>query len=313
MLRAGIVGAGVFGSFHADKYHNSPNVDLCSVFDTSPNRAEKLAEAFNANVYADYDDFLGSVDILTIAAPADVHFSLGRRAIELGKHVYMEKPLAINVRHAELLNNMASENDVVLQVGHQERIVIDSLGIFRPDSSLKKLEFCRCGPPSGRGEEVSVVFDLMIHDLDIASYLGCGELMDVHACGTAHDIAATLEFDRGVSASFLSSRRSNERHRSMRAIYDDGEIELDFINRRYESTRPDDVGKNFETDKMLDPLSESVSAFVEAVRSGSSVRIPAADAVRAVDLASHVETAYIKLANGSKSFVEANLAERMTA
>ena len=169
MLRAGIVGAGVFGRIHAKKYSAHEGVTLNAVIDPDQEKADAAAAEFGAAAYADYDAFLDNVDVLTIAAPAAAHYELGVKALRAGRHVYVEKPLALNSTDADEMIETALAQDLVLRVGHQERLVVDALGLFADGATPMHLEFARCGPASGRCEDVSVVFDLMIHDLDLAA------------------------------------------------------------------------------------------------------------------------------------------------
>ncbi|MEO0398580.1 MAG: Gfo/Idh/MocA family oxidoreductase [Pseudomonadota bacterium] len=311
MLKTGIVGAGVFGGFHAQKYAASHDADIVAVFDPDHDRAAGLAEAHGARSFSSYDDFLDAVDALTIAAPADVHFPLGMHAIERGRHVYMEKPLALRADHAEALSQAASRQGVVLQVGHQERVVLDAIGLFARNVRPHHLEFTRCGPASGRGEDVSVVFDLMIHDLDLAAYLIGSDLRRASAAGDDHDVAATLDFVGGASASFLASRRCDKRERFMRAVYDDGVIEFDFIERRIQSSCPAGSVRPDAVQSIQDPLGISVSWFLNAVRQRTGVRISGDDAAEAVRLAERVEASRLALVRETMPSVSDS--DRLTA
>ena len=297
-LRAGVIGAGVFGGFHADKYANAANVALSAVFDPDGDRATRLAEAHGAGVASSIDDLIDRTDVVTVAAPADVHFDIAAQVLQRGRHVYVEKPLALRRTDADRLNALALERGLVLRGGHQERCVVDALGAFADGEAPRRLEFSRCGPASGRCEDVSVVYDLMVHDLDLVARLGFGAPVQVDAAGDAHDVVATLVFANGRSASFTASRRASARARQMTAFYDDGLVSLDFLNRRLRSTRPQGLprGEDAFRDAPADPLGANVAGFLADVRANG--RDGAADehACVAVGLAEMVEQARVSLA-----------------
>ncbi len=270
-LRTGVAGAGVFGGFHARKHRDAPRIDLIGVYDLDTRRAEALAQETGARVFSNFNDLLAAVDAVTIAAPAPAHFRMASGALAAGKHVYVEKPLALRLTDADALVAAAEENGLVLQVGHQERFVLAAMGLPRGDQAPLALEFGRAGPPTGRGEEVAVALDLMIHDLDLARLFGFTKPVKVDACGSYDETTATLTFEGGRTASFLASRRAEERVRRMKAVYADGEIEIDFLNRTVShNTAATFAANDFSAGPaaLSDPLSASVEAFVAAVLDG---------------------------------------------
>lgn len=265
-LKTGVVGAGVFGAFHAGKHAVSERADLCGIYDVDRKRAASLAERLGTVAVSDFGGLLEIADAVTIASPAPSHFRLALEALKAGRHVYVEKPLAMTLREADVLIALAEEKSLVLQVGHQERFVLAAMGAPRSDVAPSRLEFARCGPPSGRGEDVSVVFDLMIHDLDIARLFAFGPPSKVSACGDRHETVTTLLFDDGRQCSFVASRRKDTRRRMMKVVYDDGAIEIDFVNRLISNTSP--AAANFPAG-LVDPLGVSVEAFFASVLDGA--------------------------------------------
>lgn len=270
-LRTGVVGAGVFGGHHARKHRDSPRIALGGVYDLDPARAAALAAEIGVRAYTSYQDLLDDVDAVTIAAPAPAHFRMAAGAIAAGKHVYVEKPLALRLADADALVAAAEEKGVILQVGHQERFVLAAMGLPRGDQAPLSLEFGRAGPPTGRGEEVAVTLDLMIHDLDLARLFGLANPVKVDACGSYDETTATLTFEGGRTASFIASRRADARARQMKAIYADGVIEIDFLNRtiRNETAAPL-AANDFAAGPaaLADPLGASVDAFIASVLDG---------------------------------------------
>lgn len=270
-LKTGVAGAGVFGAYHARKHHGAPRVDLIGVYDLDRARAELLAAENGARAFASFQDLLAEVDAVTIAAPAPAHFRMAAAALAAGKHVYVEKPLALRLAEADALVASAEANGLVLQVGHQERFVLAAMGLPREDMTPLSLEFGRSGPPTGRGEEVAVTLDLMIHDLDLARLFGFARPLKVDACGSYDETIATLTFEGARTASFVASRRAGERARRMKAVYADGAIEIDFLNRTISNaTSAKLAAADFAEGPaaLSDPLGASIEAFVAAILDG---------------------------------------------
>lgn len=290
-LKTGVVGAGVFGAFHAAKHAASDRADLVGVYDIDASRARALAERVGVSAFPDFSSLLKSVDAVVIASPAPTHFRFAKEALEAGLHVYVEKPLAMSVAEADALIAIAEKKSLILQVGHQERFILSALGLPLIEMPPKKLELSRCGPPSGRGEDVSVVFDLMIHDLDIARYFGFARPKNISACGDRHETIATLDFDNGRSCSFIASRRADARRRLLRLVYEHGEIEIDFIERQVIDTtpRPGSVAIANASAAFADPLAESVEAFFASVLDGARTMVDGKAGRAAIDWATMID------------------------
>lgn len=283
-LKTGVVGAGVFGAFHAGKHAASERADLIGVWDIDATRAQALAERFDARRFRSFDTLLSAVDAITIASPAPSHFDIARAALSAGRHVYVEKPLAMTVAEADELISLAEEKGLVLQVGHQERFVLAALDIDAGEP--KRLEFSRCGPPTGRGEEVSVVFDLMIHDLDIARCFGFGAPVSVNACGDRNETIATLTFSGGRQCSFIASRRAEWRRRLLKAEFGERTLEIDFINRMATGVAAEAAARAF-----ADPLGASVEAFFASVIDGATTLVDGKAGRAAIEWAAMIEDA----------------------
>jgi predicted dehydrogenase len=274
-LRAGVAGAGVFGGYHARKYAEAQGVELVGIYDRGTGRAETLAELIGASCYlADqWDDFVGGLDVLTIAAPAMAHASLAVKALEKGVHVYVEKPIAATVQESEAILAAGREAGKVVACGHQERIVFQEMGLFSTAEKPVRVEAVRKGPWTGRSDDVSVVLDLMIHDLDLALALAETEATSVTAKGRSvesalsDDTRAEIIFDGGMTALFHASRIAEGRERSMKIVYPSGTLEIDFMNRTFENSTGFDLNPHFsETARGRDPLGASVADFLAAVR-----------------------------------------------
>ena len=179
-LAAGVVGAGVFGGIHASKYAGLPGVDFKGVFDPAPGAAARVVEKVEAgSSYDSLDALLADIDLVTVAAPASFHFDVALQALEAGKHVLVEKPIALTTDHADKLVALAERDGLVLQVGHQERYVFDAFGVLDRPVPPTEIFARRAGVFSGRGMDVSVVMDLMIHDLDLVRQLTGADLSNL--------------------------------------------------------------------------------------------------------------------------------------
>ncbi|HEV7383308.1 MAG TPA: Gfo/Idh/MocA family oxidoreductase, partial [Phenylobacterium sp.] len=167
-LRGGVIGAGVFGGYHARQYARLPGVVLSAVLDTHPDRAAAVAMPLGGRGFADMAEFLDAVDIVTVASPATFHAEHALAALAAGKNVYIEKPIATSVADGEKVRAAAEARGLVVACGHQERVVFRAMGLLDIPEQPLRLEALRHGPPSDRSRDVSAVLDLMVHDLDLA-------------------------------------------------------------------------------------------------------------------------------------------------
>jgi predicted dehydrogenase len=298
ILRAGVIGAGVFGGYHAAKYASLPGVELVGVYDHHPVHAEALAARLGTRVFADEAELIAAVDLVSVATPAMAHAASALAALRAGKAVYVEKPVAARLEDAQLIVAEAERRGLVVACGFLERAGFAAMGLFDVPERPIRLEAVRVGLPSARNLDVSVALDLMIHDLDLALALGAGEHAAVEASGRAGEgrgldaAEAELSFG-GFSANFRASRVADARERTMRLVYPSGEVTLDFLTRQFENSTPFALDPAFDqTDAGRDPLGASIGAFIAAVR-GEGVRPLASgeDGARALELALAVEGA----------------------
>ncbi len=266
----GIVGAGVFGSYHAAKFADRDDVTLSAVFDTSFERATALALKHDAKPYQDYREFLLHIDAVVIAAPASDHAMLAETALQRGRHCFVEKPLALTVDAVDRLIARAKKKRLVLQVGHQERYVCEAVGLLARDIKPLRIECVRRVPFTGRCNDVSVAYDLMVHDLDTVRQLSGANVTNVHAEGDADEMSAELIMDNGTLAVIHAGRRSKTSERRMTVIYEDGVIDFDFIRRTLSNSTPAVLKADFTASQtplaIRDPLAYGAKLFVEAIR-----------------------------------------------
>lgn len=298
-LRSGVIGAGVFGGYHARQYARLEGVTLVGVYDTHPDRAAKVAMPLGARAYADLEAFLAEVDVVTIASPATHHADQALAAIAAGKAVYVEKPIGVSVAEADKVRAVAAAKGVVVACGHQERVVFRAMGLLDAPEQPLRLEALRHGPPSDRSRDVSAVLDLMIHDIDLCLAIAAAEPVTAEAEGARGPdgvwdaVRAEVSFDSGFAAILDVSRLAEARRRTMRIVYPSGEVEIDFMARTFRNTTPFALNPDFaETPAAKDPLGASVEGFLQAVRGEAPRPIVTVDeAIAALDLAIAVEQA----------------------
>lgn len=298
-LRAGVVGAGVFGGHHAAKWASFEGVTLAAVHDPHPDRAQSLAGRYGAAAIASAGDFLAAVDVVSIAAPASAHAGWALGALRAGRPVYVEKPLATDLAEADAIAAEAARRDLPVACGFLERPAARALGLFGLPEPLLRLEAERLSTPSPRGLDVSVVLDLMIHDLDLALALGAGQPFAVEGEGAclANDQLDTAEaevtFDDGLTAVFRASRVAEEPKRTLRLIYPSGEVAVDLVTGAVDNRTSFALDLGFAAGAAgRDRLGASLEAFLLCVR--REIERPladAADGVRALDLALAVQQA----------------------
>lgn len=298
ILRTGVVGAGVFGGFHASKYAAHKRVDLVGVYEPDLERARALADRHGARGFDNFADFLGQVDAITVASPAVHHFEAAATALAMGKHVLVEKPIASTVEEARELIALASKHGVVLQVGHQERFVFNAMGLFAVDARPLKITASRMGPPSERCLDVSVTLDLMVHDLDLVIALSGGAVKSVSGevdkgrLGYPDIARAKLVFDTGCEAELTASRVHHDRDRKMRVEYETGVLDIDFVAKTFVNTTPYALNADFADDPLAkDSLGANVNAFIASVLDGAPVAVPGIAGLRALDAARAIDGA----------------------
>jgi predicted dehydrogenase len=273
-LRAGVVGAGVFGGYHASKYAAFDDAEFLGVFDPVHDHAAALCDTHGGLPFDSLSELIEACDVLTVASPAVFHHDAVRRALIAGKGVLVEKPVAATSEEARELVQLAALNRAVLRVGHQERFVFDAMGLFGDLPRIAGLQARRMGPPGARNLDVSVTLDLMIHDIDLALALAGGRPQRVEAelvaerAGLADHVRCDLHFDGGVVAHLESSRVATARDRVMAVDYQGGaRVEIDFIAKTFDNREDLPLDREFaDNANAKDSLGANVAAFLAAVR-----------------------------------------------
>ncbi|HEX3408161.1 MAG TPA: Gfo/Idh/MocA family oxidoreductase [Caulobacteraceae bacterium] len=302
VLRAGVIGAGVFGGYHAQKYADLPGVVLAGVYDHHAVHAEALAAKVGGRVFASEAELIAAVDVVSIATPAVAHAAPAIAALRAGKAVYVEKPLAADPEDAARIAELAAKYGLVAACGFLERVGLQAMGLFDAPERPTLLEAVRVNAPSPRNLDVSVVLDVMIHDVDLALALAPGDPALVEADGAAvanatlDRVDAEVEFDDGFVARFRASRIADGPERTLRVVYPSGEVRVDFMTHAVANTTPFALDPHFaDAPAAKDKLRASLAAFTAAVRGERAAPLATArDGARALDLALAVEGALVQ-------------------
>jgi predicted dehydrogenase len=301
-LRIGVVGVGHFGRYHALKVAASERAALVGVHDPNEERAKTIGWEVGAPDLG-FAALLDAADALIIAAPAEAHHALAAAALRAGKHVLVEKPIAATLAEADDLAALATAHKLVLQVGHLERSSAAHAALAGRLGAPLYIEAARIAPFKPRGTDVSVILDLMIHDLDLILALVASPIESVDAVGAAvasphEDIAnARIRFVNGAVATITASRVSPRTERRMRIFARDGTMAIDFANRHLTvvardrgQPMPGVAGFGIEETSWEDhdSLAAEHAAFIASVLDGAPVVVDAAAGRRALDAALQV-------------------------
>lgn len=281
-IRAGVVGVGYLGKFHAKIYSEMDAVELVGVVDADMDTASEIATQYKTTAFADYRDLLGKVDVVSIVVPTTLHLDVARPFLEQGVHMLMEKPIATTIEEGEELVKLADDSGVIFQVGHLERYNSGLQALIdRMQGKPTFIEVHRLGTFVERATDVDVITDLMIHDIDIVSALMGSPVKKIDASGssvlTDHvDIAnARIEFENGGVANVTASRVSNKRFRRIRVFGHKQYYSLDFAEQKLEVVIAGDIdpetGRPEIRQEKLDiepqpPLDAELADFIDAVR-----------------------------------------------
>jgi predicted dehydrogenase len=283
-LKVGVVGVGYLGKFHAQKYSHMPDVELVGVVDIDAAQARKVASDNATASYRDYQSLFGRVDAISIAAPTPAHFSIAKAFLEQDVDVLIEKPITSVLKDAEELIRIAESRELIIQVGHLERFNPAVVALEGKITEPRFIESHRLSVFQGRCTDVSVVLDLMIHDIDLILNLVRSTIKSVHAAGISVisgnvDIAnARLEFDNGAVANVTASRISAKNERKLRLFQKDAYISIDFANHKIAFIHPDAGQSNGIIPGMKieelrfdkgDALDDELKSFVNAVKQRS--------------------------------------------
>jgi predicted dehydrogenase len=312
-IRIGVIGVGNMGQHHTRILSMLKDVELVGVADVNIERGLDIASKYRVRFFEDYRDLLEHVDAVCIAVPTRLHYAVGMTCLQAGVHVLIEKPIAASISEAELLVNAAAESQRILQVGHIERFnpAFQELSKVLKTEELLALEAHRMSPYSDRANDVSVVLDLMIHDIDLLLELAAAPVIKLTASGSrASDsgyldyVTATLGFSNGIVATLTSSKVTHRKIRRIAAHCKNSLTEADFLNneilihRKTTANCTTDYGQVlYRQDGLIEkvytsniePLHAELEHFVNCVRGGNQPSVGGEQALKALRLASKIE------------------------
>lgn len=302
-LSCAVIGTGYLGRFHAEKYAALADCDLVAVVDSNPEAALAVAEKNQTRGLTDYRELLGKVDAVSIVVPTSLHFSVAHDFLDAGAHVLVEKPITVTVEEADTLIALAKTRNRRLMVGHLERFNAALLGLDLIREKPLFIESHRLAPFNPRANDVSVVLDLMIHDIDIILDIVDSEVERIDAKGVAvltadTDIAnARLTFQNGCVANVTASRASLKVERKMRMFMPNRYLSVDFQNRVLAQYRKGEqemfpgVPEILSEESVFengDALMEEIKHFVGCIREGREPLVSGAAGRRALATATEI-------------------------
>ncbi len=320
-LKSAVIGAGHMGRHHCRIYSELDDVELIAVVDSDINRARQFAEKYNCQPATSIDEIIDKIDIASVAVPTIHHLSTAESLITKGKAVLIEKPLAADSRQAHKILELAEQHNVIVQVGHTERFNPVVQALSRLNVQPRFIETHRISPFTFRSADIGVVFDMMIHDIDIVLSLTRRKIVAVEAVGVAvlgknEDIAnARLTFDDGCVANLTASRLALKTERKIRVFSSQAYISLDYQKKSGIAIKKDanidilniarekglenlaqlagsDYSKLVKVEPLMitdeEPLKAEIVDFINAVRDNTQPQVPVSEGVTAVETAERI-------------------------
>ncbi len=311
-IRTGVIGVGNIGQHHARIYASLPDSHLVGIADIHPGRAQEIADRYQVPAYADYRALLDQVQAVSVAAPTTLHHEIGMACLEHGVHLLMEKPLAALMGQGHELVALARQSNLVLQVGHVERFnpTFVELTNVLAEHQILAVDARRLSPFATRAADVSVVYDLMVHDLDLILTLIRAPLRSISATGncirsTQPDHAmALLTFAGGQVASLAASKITQHKVRQMAVTCAEAFVVADFLTRTVMVHRQSSANYFAQRGEVLyrqeglieqvyvpqiEPLYAELQHFLACVRAGRPPRVGGDEAIRVMAVADEVE------------------------
>lgn len=299
-LRTAVIGVGYLGRFHAQKYAQIDGSSLVAVVDANAETCAKVAAEVGTRAVHDYRELFGAVDAVSLAVPTPLHHRIGRELLEQGIDVLIEKPIATTVAEARELVELARANKRILQVGHLERFNPAVLAAAERLRTPRFVESHRLAPFKQRGTDVSVVLDLMIHDIDLIQELVGTPIESIDAVGASvfsgeiDIVNARLRFQGGCVVNTTASRISMKQERKIRIFQDDAYLSVDMQQKILTVIRkktaapvesPAQVAIEEENFDQGDALRAEIESFLKAVRERSAPVVTGEDGLRALETA----------------------------
>lgn len=313
-VKIGLIGLGHLGKIHLKNILNIPSLDLVGVYDQNQVLTEEIAKNFNVKAFYNIDELIKECEALDIVSATKSHFEIAKKCIEANKHVFIEKPITATLSQAETIVQLVEKHNVKSQVGHVERFNPAYLAIKHKNIQPKFIEVHRLAQFNPRGNDVSVVMDLMIHDLDLLLKITQSSIKNIEAtgvaivCNTADICNARIEFTNGCVANVTASRMSMKNMRKMRLFQHDAYISMDFYQKKTEIITLEnwkegeeenmlivsgDVKKKVHLEMPQTPevnaIEQELKSFASAILDDTSTEVSALDGMKAMQLAEAIE------------------------
>ena len=293
-VKFGLVGAGVFAGYHANKLSANPKVEFIGVFDPDQSRAANLADKHGVEILS-IDVLFGQSEAIIIACPASFHGEMALKALEAKCHCLIEKPMAVSLDEATSIVKLSDMNELVVQVGHQERMVLKAIGLLDIAEKPLAISALRQNPYSQRGTDTSVTLDLMTHDIDICTALfgrapdrvkGWSKPVRSKAPDKAE---ADLHYDK-ARVQLKASRIAEHGERRMTVTYASGQVQIDFNAKTLINESEHDLNADFGKSELAkDSLGAATQAFITAIFDQQPVMVSARDGLIAVNVATQID------------------------
>jgi len=276
-INVGVIGVGSIGKHHARIFSGLEGVKLVGIVDADFSRAEEFAQKYNCRAFSDYMKIMDSVDAVSIAVPTTFHFDVAIECLKNNKGILIEKPITSTLEEAEALIAEAEKRKLILQVGHLERFNAGVSMISAMADNPRFIESQRLSPFLGRGIDVDVTLDLMIHDIDIILSLVKSDITDIRATGARVltenlDIAhAWIEFGNGCIAAAVTSRMADEKVRQLKVFQQNSFLNLDYQKQELVSYTKlnGNVEKEIRKPEVKEPLQAQLVSFIECIKHGT--------------------------------------------
>jgi len=304
-VRVAVIGVGHLGKFHAKKFAEISSAELLAIVDINP---ERIKEALNLlqdrknslKVFTDYREVIPLVDAVSIATPTITHYEIAKKFLEADKAVFLEKPLAHDLKLAEELVEISTKRNLPFQIGYIERFQVPVKKLLQNVKEPLFIEAHRLSSFAERNLDIDVVLDLMIHDLDLALLLKNYKKVEfIHAVGAPlftnlPDIVnARVVFEDGTTCNFTASRISLNKQRKFRVFSKGTYYVVDTIEKSYLEVKVDLQSREYKVDKKCfpesDPLKEELELFIKSIVNGNRVEVSGEEAIKSLELAFKVK------------------------
>ena len=291
-VRVGVIGVGYLGQHHARIFSGLDGVELVGVSDTEGKKAGEMADKYGCRSFAEYADLVDVCDALSIVTPTTTHHAIAMECLNAGKDLFIEKPITESLEEAKDIIEAAEKNRLILQVGHLERYNPAIIAATEMIKAPKFIEAERLSPFLGRGIDVDVTLDLMIHDIDIVLSMVRSKVKEIRATGDSImtgkiDVAkAWLEFENGCKALITASRLAPEKMRKLRIHQEDSYISIDYQSqevRRY-FKRGTDISFDVVKPENKEPLKEELRDFISCIQNRKRPMVSGKEAMDALEI-----------------------------